>query len=115
VQVVSILLVMMSFGDNVFQSNEVRGAVCSGVFEFDRRAKGVSFGVGGSRWFTLEERVMVLVTTGPVDCGSDQRRRWSPDVASRSVDCFCAIGGSHSIRVTGYAHVASATRVYSRL
>jgi hypothetical protein len=49
VQVVSILLVMINFGDKVFQSSEVRGAVCSGVFEFERRARGVSFGVAGSR------------------------------------------------------------------
>jgi len=46
VHVVSILLVMMSFGERVFQSSDVRGAVCSGVFEFERRAKGVSFGGG---------------------------------------------------------------------
>lgn len=44
VHVVSILLVMMSFGEHVFQSNEVKGAVCSGVFEFERRARGVSLG-----------------------------------------------------------------------
>jgi hypothetical protein len=44
VHVVSILEVMMSLGDIVFQSSEVRGAVCSGVFELERRARGVSFG-----------------------------------------------------------------------
>jgi hypothetical protein len=44
VQVVSMLEVMMSFGDMVFQSSEVSGAVCSGVLEFERRARGVSFG-----------------------------------------------------------------------
>jgi hypothetical protein len=49
VQVVSILLVMISFGEHVFQSNDVRGAVCSGVFEFDSRASGVSLGGGCSR------------------------------------------------------------------
>jgi hypothetical protein len=43
VHVVSMLDVMMSFGDMVFQSREVRGAVCSGVLEFERRARGVSF------------------------------------------------------------------------
>jgi hypothetical protein len=43
VQVVSMLEVMMSFGDIVFQSRDVRGAVCSGVFELDSRAKGVNF------------------------------------------------------------------------
>lgn len=43
VHVVSMLDVMMSLGDKVFQSNDVRGAVCSGVLEFDRRARGVSF------------------------------------------------------------------------
>lgn len=40
--------------------------------------------------------------------GSDHKRRWSPDVARRSVDCFCDDGGSQSIRVTGYECVASA-------
>jgi hypothetical protein len=44
VHVVSMLDVMMSFGDNVFQSREVSGAVCSGVLELDRRASGVSLG-----------------------------------------------------------------------
>jgi hypothetical protein len=44
VHVVSILDVMMSFGDIVFQSREVSGAVCSGVLEFERRASGVSLG-----------------------------------------------------------------------
>ena len=43
VQVVSMLEVMMSFGERVFQSRDVRGAVCSGVFELERRASGVSF------------------------------------------------------------------------
>lgn len=64
VQVVSMLLVMMSFGESVFQSSDVRGAVCSGVFELERRARGVSFGGAGSRVLTLDERVMVLDTLG---------------------------------------------------
>lgn len=42
VYVVSILLVMIKLGETVFQSREVRGAVCSGVLEFDKRAKGLS-------------------------------------------------------------------------
>ena len=46
VQVVSILEVIMRLGDKLFQSNEVRGAVCSGDFEFDRRARGVNFWAG---------------------------------------------------------------------
>jgi hypothetical protein len=33
--------------------------------------------------------------------GNDHRRRWSPDVASRSVDCFWDDGGSQRILVTG--------------
>lgn len=49
VQVVSILEVMIKLGDIVFQSREVIGAVCSGDLEFDRRAKGESLAVGGSR------------------------------------------------------------------
>jgi hypothetical protein len=43
VHVVSILEVIIRLGDNVFQSRDVKGAVCSGDFEFDKRAKGVSF------------------------------------------------------------------------
>ena len=43
VQVVSMLEVMMRLGDSVFQSREVKGAVCSGDFEFDKRARGVNF------------------------------------------------------------------------
>jgi hypothetical protein len=33
--------------------------------------------------------------------GSDHRRKWSPEVANKSVDCFCDDGGSHKILVTG--------------
>jgi hypothetical protein len=66
VQVVSILLVIMSFGESVFQSRDVRGAVCSGVFEFESRASGVSFGGVCSRWLTLEDRVMVFEAVGVV-------------------------------------------------
>lgn len=47
VHVVSMLEVMMRLGETVFQSSDVKGAVCSDVFEFDSKAKGVSF-VGGS-------------------------------------------------------------------
>ena len=43
VQVVSMLEVMINFGDNVFQSRDVNGAVCSGLLEFDKRARGWSF------------------------------------------------------------------------
>lgn len=101
VHVVSMLEVMMSFGESVFQSSEVRGAVCSGVFEFESSARGVSFCGGGSLVFTDDERVIVLVGWVPVLWGKDQSRRWSPDVASRSVDCFWVEGGSHNILVTG--------------
>jgi hypothetical protein len=113
VHVVSILLVIMSFGLRVFQSSEVSGAVCSGVFEFESKASGVSFCSAGSRVLTLDDRVIVLLTLDVGVEGRDHNRRWSPDVASRSVDCFCGIGGSQSIRVTGYEQVASAIRVYS--
>jgi len=114
VQVVSMLEVMMSLGDMVFQSREVSGAVCSGVLELERRASGVSLGSWGSRVFTEDERVMVLLMLFPEAWGSDHKRRWSPDVARRSVDCFCDDGGSHSMRVTGKEHVASAIALYSR-
>ena len=43
VQVVSMLEVMIKLGDRVFQSSDVRGAVCSGDFEFERSASGVNF------------------------------------------------------------------------
>jgi len=64
--------------------------------------------------FTEEDLVMVLLMVLPELCGRDQSRKWSPDVARRSVDCFWDEGGSHSIRVTGNEHVASATALYSR-
>jgi crotonobetainyl-CoA:carnitine CoA-transferase CaiB-like acyl-CoA transferase len=67
VQVVSMLDVMISFGDMVFQSSDVSGAVCSGVFELERRASGVSFWGAGSRVFTEDDREIVLLTGGPVD------------------------------------------------
>jgi hypothetical protein len=111
VQVVSMLLVMMSFGLIVFQSRLVNGAVCSGVFELERRARGVSFcGASCGRLF-----VMLFETAfAAEDCGRDHKRKWSPDVARRSVDCFWEDGGSQSILVTGYEQVASAIRWYSR-
>lgn len=56
VQVVSMLEVIIRLGETVFQSRDVNGAVCSGVFEFDSKAKGVSLLAGTSRW--LDERVM---------------------------------------------------------
>jgi hypothetical protein len=40
------LEVIIRLGDTVFQSREVRGAVWSGVLEFDRSASGVSLVVG---------------------------------------------------------------------
>jgi hypothetical protein len=95
------LEVIMRLGDTVFQSRDVNGAVCSGVFEFESRAKGVSLLAGSSRpW--LEGRVIEFPgeETG-VSAGRLQSLRWSPDVASKSVDCFCEDGGSQSRRVTG--------------
>ena len=93
--------VIMSFGESVFQSSEVSGAVCSGVLELERSASGVSFCGGGSLVFTDDDRDIVLLVGGPVLCGRDHSRRWSPEVARRSVDCFCVEGGSHNILVTG--------------
>ena len=43
VHVVSMLEVIIRLGDKVFQSSEVRGAVCSGDLELESRARGVSF------------------------------------------------------------------------
>ncbi len=45
--------------------------------------------------------------------GRDQSLRWSPEVANKSVDCFCDDGGSHKRRVTGYEWVASAILINS--
>lgn len=51
-QVVSILEVIIRLGETVFQSSEVKGAVCSGVLEFDSNASGVNLLAGRSRpWF----------------------------------------------------------------
>ncbi len=90
VQVVSMLEVMIRLGERVFQSKEVNGAVCSGDFELDNNASGVSLNGAGSRLWWLEVRVMELlvVLDGVALAGSDQSRRWSPDVANKSVDCF---------------------------
>lgn len=59
VQVVSILEVMIRLGERLFQSSDVRGAVCSGDLELERSASGVSF--WGGAWELLEEREMELV------------------------------------------------------
>lgn len=111
VQVVSMLEVMIKLGETVFQSRDVRGAVWSGVFELDRRASGVNLVAVVSRLLLIE----LLCCVGADSEGSDQSRRWSPDVASRSVDCFCDEGGSQRSRVTGYECVASAILENSKL
>jgi len=111
VHVVSILLVMMSFGESWFQSSDVNGAVCSGVFELDRSARGVSFAADVCFWLALDDLGMVLLDDDCVGVGNDHSLRWSPDVANRSVICFCCDGGSHNMRVIGYEHVASAIRL----
>ncbi len=56
VQVVSMLEVIIRLGDNVFQSREVKGAVCSGDFELESRASGVSF--WGTVSLVFDVRVM---------------------------------------------------------
>lgn len=108
VQVVSMLEVMIKDGETVFQSKEVKGAVCSGVLELDRRARGVSLLGGRSLEWLARPVIELLGLCRGVSDGSDQSLRWSPDVASKSVDCFCDDGGSHNSRVTGYEWVASA-------
>ena len=88
VQVVSMLEVMISLGETLFQSREVSGAVCSGVLELESKARGVSLCEGlclllePERWWIVED-----VGVG-VEEGRDQSLRWSPDVARRSVVCF---------------------------
>jgi hypothetical protein len=112
VQVVSMLDVMIKLGETVFQSKEVSGAVWSGVFELDSKAKGVSLVTGAASrlW-----RLMLLLCAICESPGKDHSLKWSPEVARRSVDCFCEDGGSHSSLVTGYECVASATLLNSRL
>lgn len=99
VQVVSMLEVMIRLGEIVFQSREVMGAVCSGDLELDNNASGESLEVGASRWFIV--RLIEFDVCRGWEFGSDHRRRWSPDVASKSVDCFWEDGGSQRMRVTG--------------
>ena len=94
------LEVMIKLGDNVFQSREVSGAVCSGDFELESRASGVSFCGAWGVGFIERLIELLVVTEGPE--GKDHNLRWSPDVAKRSVDCFCEEAGSQRIRVTGY-------------
>ena len=73
VQVVSMLDVIIKLGETVFQSKEVNGAVCSGDFEFERRARGVNFCIGGSLEF--EDRVIELLELYCFCGGSDHRRK----------------------------------------
>lgn len=75
VHVVSMLEVIMSLGESVFQSRLVNGAVCSGVFEFDSSARRVSFWGAGSRELMLEDREMVLLTLAGGKEGKDHSRR----------------------------------------
>ena len=98
VHVVSMLEVIISEGETVFQSRDVKGAVCSGVLELDSNAKGVNLLGIVSRGRDREFEGLCI----GVSEGNDHSLRWSPDVAKRSVDCFCDEGGSHSRRVTGY-------------
>lgn len=65
VQVVSIEDVMINFGERVFQSNEVKGAVCSGVLLLDNSARGCNFCGAGSLKFAAELWLMLLVI---LDC-----------------------------------------------
>jgi hypothetical protein len=71
------------------------GAVCSGDFELDSRANGESF----CRGWSFRDIELEYDDVG--SAGSDHNRRWSPDVASRSVVCLFEEGGSHKMRVTG--------------
>ena len=56
----------------------------------------------------------MLPALGGVGEGRDHNLRWSPEVARRSVEALEVDGGSHKMRVTGYAHVASATLTNSK-
>lgn len=99
VHVVSMLDVIIRLGETIFQSNEVIGAVCSGVFELERRARGDSFCTGLGLLRLME---LLPWCCGAEDSdGKDHSRKWSPEVANRSEPCFWDEGGSHNIRVTG--------------
>lgn len=73
VQVVSMLDVIIRLGDRVFQSRDVRGAVCSGDFELDRSASGVNF--WGIVSLVLDVRVMELLELELVLEGNDHSRK----------------------------------------
>lgn len=73
VHVVSMLEVMMRLGETTFQSSDVMGAVCSGVLEFDRRARGDSFWTGGL--LTLDLFIEVLYCGVDDSDGKDHSRR----------------------------------------
>lgn len=64
--------VIIRLGEMVFQSRDVIGAVCSGDFEFDSKAKGCSFAVG-ALW--LFDRVIVFEAGAGCEAGSDHNRR----------------------------------------
>lgn len=98
VQVVSMLDVMIKLGDTVFQSRDVNGAVWSGVLELDSNARGVSLVVAA---FVAALLLIELEYPAWPSEGRDHSRKWSPDVASKSVDCFVDEGGSHNSLVTG--------------
>ncbi len=73
VHVVSMLDVMMRLGDRVFQSREVKGAVCSGDFELDKRASGVNF--WGIVSLLLDVRVIELLELELLLEGNDHSRK----------------------------------------
>lgn len=80
---------MINFGLSVFQSRDVKGAVCSGVLELERRARGCNFCGAGSRELADADRLILLLVICDADvCGKLHNRKWSPLVASRSVLCF---------------------------
>lgn len=98
VHVVSMLDVMMRLGETLFQSREVMGAVCSGDLEFERSARGESFCSGCSL-----RRLIELDWYCEESAGNDHNRKWSPEVANKSMACFPEDCGSHNTLVTGYA------------
>lgn len=65
--------VMMRLGESVFQSSEVRGAVCSGDLELESNANGVSLYGAGSR--LLDDRLKALELTGVALAGNDHSLR----------------------------------------
>jgi hypothetical protein len=66
--------VMIRLGERVFQSKDVKGAVCSGDLELDSRARGVNLYGAGSRLLDVREMALLWVGVAAL-AGRDHNRR----------------------------------------